>query len=68
MTSHFSEKANNIEDIGVSSVYDEAFEKMESSLLDMKTQLESSNLTKSDIENLQSEMENLLNKVCLFGF
>ncbi|VDK43423.1 unnamed protein product [Anisakis simplex] len=56
------DKANNIEDTGVTSVYDDAFEKMEQSLADVKAQLESANITKADVDDLQQQMDSLLEK------
>ncbi|VDK28557.1 unnamed protein product [Gongylonema pulchrum] len=57
------ETANNIEDTGIVSVYDDAFEKMEATLTDLKTQLESANITRSDINELQAEIDNLRKNV-----
>ena len=59
------ENATSIEDTGVASVYDDAFARMEESLAQVKRQLESANITKKDIENLQSQMDGLSNKVFL---
>uniref|UniRef100_A0A915C6Q9 Laminin subunit beta-1 n=2 Tax=Parascaris TaxID=6254 RepID=A0A915C6Q9_PARUN len=57
------EKANNIEDTGVASIYDAAFEKMEANLAEVKSQLESANITKADVDTLQEQMDSLLEKV-----
>lgn len=59
----FSETARNVEDTGVASVYDSEFEKMENTLTDLKKQLESANITRSDIIGLQNEIDNLRQNV-----
>lgn len=41
-----TERANNIEDTGISSEYDGAFEAMEKQIADVKVKLESVNITK----------------------
>lgn len=59
----FSETANNIEDTGIASVYDDAFEKMEKSLMETKTKLDSANITRSDVNLLQAEIDKLMKDV-----
>lgn len=52
-------RANNIEDTGISSEYDQAFETMEKQIIEVKTKLEGINITKDDIDNLKKRMDNL---------
>ncbi|CAD5219384.1 unnamed protein product [Bursaphelenchus okinawaensis] len=53
------ERANNIEDTGVSSEYDETFEKMEVQINGVKTQLEAVNISKEDVEGLRKKIDSL---------
>lgn len=57
------EKANNIEDTGVASVYDEQFADMEKALEDVKARLAEANITKEDIEQLDKQIELLKKQV-----
>ncbi|VDN83513.1 unnamed protein product [Brugia pahangi] len=59
------ETAKNVEDTGVASVYDNEFEKMENSLLDLKTQLESANITRNNVIGLQNEIDKLRQNINL---
>lgn len=49
----------------MASIYDAAFEKMEANLAEVKSQLESANITKADVDTLQEQMDSLLEKVLL---
>lgn len=56
-------RANNIEDTGISSEYDDRFEQMEGKIAEVKKQLESVNITKEDIDNLKKQMESLQSEI-----
>lgn len=57
------DRANNIEDTGISSEYDDRFEQMETKIAEVKKQLESVNITKEDIDNLKKQMEDLQTEI-----
>uniref|UniRef100_A0A0N5AN25 Laminin subunit beta-1 n=1 Tax=Syphacia muris TaxID=451379 RepID=A0A0N5AN25_9BILA len=59
------ERANSIEDTGVTSVYDDAFERIENTIKDVRVKLESANITKQDVENLQAKTDELSKKIAL---
>lgn len=51
------EKAANIEDTGVASVYDDQFTAMEKNLEEVKAKLAEANITKDDIDHLDKQIE-----------
>ncbi|KAI6236382.1 Laminin subunit beta-1 [Aphelenchoides besseyi] len=53
------DRANNIEDTGISSEYDETFEKMESQIASVRAHLSNINITKEDVDGLQKQIEQL---------
>ncbi|VDN23981.1 unnamed protein product, partial [Cylicostephanus goldi] len=55
--------ANNIEDTGVASAYDEEFENMEKVLEDTKKKLSDANVSKEHIEELDNEVAKLKKEV-----
>lgn len=57
------DRANNIEDTGISSEYDQAFEAMEKQIIEVKKKLEGINITKDDVDNLKKRMDNLQDKI-----
>ncbi|KAI1733245.1 laminin EGF domain-containing protein [Ditylenchus destructor] len=57
------DRANNIEDTGVSSQYDESFEAMEKQIAEVKKQLEGVNITKDDVDTLKKQMESLQTQI-----
>uniref|UniRef100_A0A914C176 Laminin subunit beta-1 n=1 Tax=Acrobeloides nanus TaxID=290746 RepID=A0A914C176_9BILA len=57
------DRANNIEDTGISSEYDDRFEQMEGKIAEVRKKLESVNITKDDIDNLRKQMENLQSEI-----
>ncbi|VDN07204.1 unnamed protein product [Thelazia callipaeda] len=59
------EAAKNVEDTGVASIYDDRFEKMEKILAHLKVQLESADITRSDINELQNEISELRENITL---
>lgn len=57
------DRANNIEDTGISSEYDQAFEAMEKQIVEVKTKLEGINITKEDVDNLKKRMDELQTQI-----
>lgn len=57
--------ANNIEDTGVASAYDEEFENMEKILEETKKKLSDANVSKEHIEQLDNEVTKLKKEVRL---
>lgn len=57
------DRANSIEDTGVSSEYDDAFAKMEAKIGEVKQQLESVNISKSDVDNIKERIDRLQSDV-----
>lgn len=57
------ERANNIEDTGVSSEYDEAFAKMEADIADVRVHLEAVNISKEDVDQLRQKVDGLQSEV-----
>lgn len=51
------DRANNIEDTGISSEYDEAFAKMESQINEVSSKLKVVNITKEDVDELRKQIE-----------
>ncbi|KAI6223535.1 Laminin subunit beta-1 [Aphelenchoides fujianensis] len=51
------ERANNIEDTGISSEYDETFVQMESQIAAVRAHLNSINISKEDVEGLRNQIE-----------
>lgn len=58
-TARLVDQANNIEDTGVASVYDEDFAQMETKLGNVKDMLDTANVTKEDVEKLQDRIDQL---------
>lgn len=52
-------RANNIEDTGISSEYDDNFGQMEKQIVEVKKQLEAMNITKEDLDKLRRQMDEL---------
>jgi len=52
-------RANNIEDTGISSEYDDSFGQMEKQIGEVKRQLEAVNITKEDLDKLRRQMDAL---------
>ncbi|CAJ0568445.1 unnamed protein product, partial [Mesorhabditis spiculigera] len=51
--------ANNIEDTGVASAYDEKFEKMEGELAETKKKLEEANISQEHLDDLEKKIDRL---------
>ncbi|CAJ0952788.1 unnamed protein product, partial [Mesorhabditis belari] len=51
--------ANNIEDTGVASAYDEKFEKMEAELAETKKKLEEANISQEHLDDLEKKIDRL---------
>lgn len=50
-------KANNIEDTGISSEYDDTFLAMEKQIGEVRSKLETINITKEDVEDLRKQID-----------
>uniref|UniRef100_A0A914VZS4 Laminin EGF-like domain-containing protein n=1 Tax=Plectus sambesii TaxID=2011161 RepID=A0A914VZS4_9BILA len=62
-TADLIDKASNIEDTGVASVYDDDFQNMEKKLATVREQLASANITQDDVEDLRDQMTALEKEV-----
>ncbi|KAI3416331.1 hypothetical protein GPALN_005866 [Globodera pallida] len=56
-------RANNIEDTGISSEYDDTFAEMEDKIGDVKRRMEGVNITKEDVEQLRRQMHQLQSQI-----
>lgn len=57
------ERANNIEDTGVSSEYDDTFAQMEKQIVDVRSKLQAVNITKDDLDKLRNKMDTLQTRI-----
>jgi chromosome segregation ATPase len=62
-TNTLVDQANNIEDTGVASVYDDQFKKMEAMLGEVKRLLDRANVTGDDVTQLQALIDKLKTKI-----
>jgi chromosome segregation ATPase len=56
-------QANNIEDTGISSQYDDTFAGMESQIKEVRSKLESINITKEDVDELRKQIDLLQSEI-----
>ncbi|KAL3094721.1 hypothetical protein niasHS_006016 [Heterodera schachtii] len=56
-------RANNIEDTGISSEYDDTFVEMENKIGEVKRRMEGINITKEDMEQLRRQMDHLQKQI-----